>query len=101
MKKLSQSRVWVAALFVTLFGLMSTTASAFTTPTTGSFGYDMYSIVNSMITGPVGWIGAAMLFIWGVSNIMKQWLITVVCVVGATCIIKLPAILTTLGATIA
>lgn len=78
-----------------------TSAFAFTVPSSGSFGYDIYDIViTKMLAGPLGWVGAAMLIVWGISNIMKQWLITVVCIVGATCIIKITTILTSLGALI-
>jgi len=82
-----------------VLGLSSEAAMAFTAPTAGSFGYDIYDIViTKMLRGPLGWVGAAMLLIWGISQIMNQWLITVVCVIGATCIIKISTILTSLGA---
>ncbi len=89
------------ALFATLLSFVTAPAMAFTAPAAGSFGYDVYDIVIvKMLGGATGWVGAAMLLIWGISNIMKQWLITVVCVVGATMIIKITTILTSLGATI-
>lgn len=99
MKVLNTLRLQVLVfLGMTMMFLLSGTASAFTVPSTGTFGYDIYDIViTKMLAGPLGWVGAAMLLIWGISNIMKQWLITVVCVVGATCIIKITTILTSLG----
>jgi len=101
MKTLSAVRIQVAAFLGLLMSMFAAPAMAFTTPTAGSFGYDIYDIViTKMLAGPLGWVGAAMLLIWGISNIMKQWLITVVCVVGATCIIKITTILTSLGAVI-
>lgn len=101
MNTLKAVRGSLVALFVTMMSLFTTTAHAFATPAAGSFGYDVYDIVViKMLGGPLGWVGAALLLVWGISNIMKQWLITVVCVVGATCIIKVTTILTSLGATI-
>ena len=94
----SSVRVAYVALLASVMSLFAPSAFAFTAPAAGSFGYDIYDIVVvKMLGGPLGWVGAAMLLIWGISNIMKQWLITVVCVVGATCIIKTTTILTSLG----
>lgn len=82
-----------------LLSLVSAPSFAFTVPSSTSFGYAVYDIVIAkMLQGPLGWVGAALLVVWGISNIMKQWLITVVCIVGATCIIKVTTILTSLGA---
>ena len=98
---LTQSRTWLAMTLAMLSSVFTGSAFAFTAPAAGSFGYDLYDIVVvKMLGGPLGWVGAVMLVIWGVSNIMKQWLITVVCVIGATCIVKMSTILTSLGATI-
>ena len=89
-------------LAVMLLGTMlASPAMAFTAPAAGSFGYDAYDlVVNKGCGGPLGWVGAAFLMIWGISNIMKQWLITVVCAIGAALIVKLPTVLTSLGALI-
>ena len=102
MKSIKGSKGVTIAMLATVLALMSVEALAFTTPATTTFGYAIYdTVVVKMIGGPLGWVGAAFLLIFGIANIMKQWLITVVCVVGATCIIKLPTILTSLGATVA
>lgn len=88
-----------AVFAVVMLSIVSVPAEAFTTPSTGTFGYDIYDIViTKMIRGPLGWVGAALLVVWGISNIMSQWLITIVCIIGATCIIKINTILTSVGA---
>lgn len=76
-------------------------AMAFSTPTAGDFGYDIYDIVvNNMLDGPIGFIGAIVLIIWGATKVMTNWMITVLCVISGTIIIKADALVTTLGYTI-
>lgn len=100
MKMLSLARTAPHALLVSLM-IFASTAQAFVTPAAGSFGYSVYdTVVLKMLGGPLGWVGAALLLVWGIANIMKQWMLTIMCVVGATCIIKITTILTSLGATL-
>lgn len=102
MKKIRKILTALAALVSTAgMMLVPVTAHAFSLPEAGSFGYDVYEIVIiKMLGGPIGWVGAGILLVWGISQIMKQWIITVMCVVGATAIVKVTTILQSLGAVI-
>lgn len=72
---------------------------AFTAPAAGSLGYDIYNVVvNQLLSGPIGFVGAIILIVWGATQVMKQWLITVLCVICGTIIIKCQTIVTSLGA---
>jgi hypothetical protein len=74
-------------------------AQAFAVPANGSLGYDVYDVVvNQLAAGPIGYAGAIILMIWGASLVMKQWLVTVMCVIAGTVIIKAQAIVQSLGA---
>lgn len=76
-------------------------AAAFTAPSSGTLGYDVYNVVvNQLLSGPIGFVGAVILIVWGASQVMKQWLITVLCVIAGTVIIKCQSIVTTLGAVV-
>lgn len=87
---------WFAVLAASLFAMPT---FAFTTPAAGSFGYAVYdTVILKMLGGPIGWVGAAALLVWGVSKVMTQWMLTVMCVIGATVLIKISTILTSLGA---
>jgi len=99
LKKLQMSVMSLFAMLTMMFA--PSAAFAFTVPSSGTFGYDLYDIVvTKILSGPIGWVGAVMLFVFGISQIMKQWMITLVCVIGATCIVKMTTILTSLGAVI-
>ena len=74
-------------------------ATAFTAPTAGSLGYDIYNVVvNQMLGGPIGFVGGVVLIVWGASQVMRQWLTTVLCIIAGTAIIKGQTIVTSLGA---
>lgn len=89
----------LAAAFV--LSTIAPSAMAFTAPTAGDFAYDVYDIVvNSMLGGPIGFIGAIALIVWGATKVMTNWMITVLCVISGTIIIKADALVATLGATI-
>lgn len=74
-------------------------AQAFTTPAAGSFGYDVYDIVvNQILGGPIGFIGGVFLLVWGASKVMTSWVITVLCVISGTILIRAEDLVVTLGA---
>ena len=99
MKSLS---VRTKLFFATLFSmLMAGPAAAFTAPATGDFGYDIYDIVVIQILGgPIGFIGAVALIVWGATKVMTNWMITILCVIAGTILIKADALVQTLGATV-
>ena len=74
-------------------------AQAFTAPAVGDFGYDVYDIVvNQILDGPIGFIGGVFLIVWGASQVMKSWVMTVLCVIAGTILIRAGALVITLGA---
>lgn len=88
--------LWALGLSVLLTGW---DVAAFTAPAAGTLGYDVYNVVvTKLLTGPIGFVGAVILIVWGATQVMKQWLITILCVIAGTVIIKAQAIVTTLGA---
>lgn len=98
-KKLSMK---VKMTLLTMVALLATTAaSAFTAPTAGDFGYDIYDVVvNNILGGPIGFVGAVALIVWGGSKVTTNWMITIMAVIAATIIIKADSLVTTLGALI-
>ena len=93
----SLSKFVVAAVSFLFAGL----ALAFTAPAAGDFGFDVYDIAITQIAGgPVGYVGAAALVLFGFTQIMTRWMITLGCIIAATVIIKLDAMIQTLGFTI-
>ena len=86
---------------VTLLSLFGGQAMAFTAPAAGDFGYDVYDIaVNQILGGPIGFIGAVALIVWGATQMMKSWMITVVCVIAGSILIRAEDMVTTLGAVV-
>lgn len=98
MKKLSMKvQMWLAVMFSMFAGH----AMAFTAPAVGDFGYDIYDIaVNKILGGPIGFIGAVALIVWGATKMMTNWMITVVCVIAGTILIRAEDMVQTLGAVI-
>jgi hypothetical protein len=82
-------------------GLMTGQSWAFTAPAAGDFGYDIYDItVNQILGGPIGFIGAVALIVWGATKMMTNWMITIVCVIAGTILIRAADMVTTLGAVV-
>jgi hypothetical protein len=77
----------------------SSAVLAFTTPAAGSFGYDVYNtVVNDILGGPIGFVGGVFLIVWGATQLMRNWMMTIACVIAGTVLIKAVTILTSLGA---
>jgi hypothetical protein len=88
---------FVSMLFAAAFG--SSAVFAFTTPAAGSFGYDVYNtVVNDILGGPIGFVGGIFLIVWGATQLMRNWMMTIACVIAGTVLIKSVTILTSLGA---
>jgi hypothetical protein len=97
-------REWTAPRFAAvalLIGaiVLSPASQAFVAPAAGSFGYDIYdTVVNQILGGPIGFVGGVFLIVWGATQLMRNWVMTIACVIAGTVLIKAPAILTSLGA---
>lgn len=73
-------------------------ATAFVQPVAGDFGFEIYDIVvNQMIGGPIGYIAAILVVLWGISQIFKQWMIGIMAFVVAGIIIQADTLIQTLG----
>jgi hypothetical protein len=97
----SQQRIMAAALVAIALLLASGMAGAFTAPATGDFGYDVYDIVvNQILNGPIGFIGGVALIVLGATQIMKNWMMTILCIIAGTVLIRAEALVVTLGATV-
>lgn len=98
MKKLSMKMQMGLAV---MFSMFAGHAMAFTAPAAGAFGYDVYDIaVNQILGGPIGFIGAVALIVWGATKMMTNWMITVVCVIAGSILIRAEDMVTTLGAVV-
>ena len=98
MKKLSNKVPLYAVMVLSMFWGQ---AMAFTAPAAGAFGYDVYDIaVNQILGGPIGFIGAVALIVWGATKMMTNWMITVVCVIAGSILIRAEDMVTTLGAVV-
>jgi hypothetical protein len=94
---MKQLKLWVGATLAMVAGQ----ALAFTAPAAGDFGYDIYDItVNQILGGPIGFIGAVALIVWGATKMMTNWMITIVCVIAGTILIRAEDMVTTLGAVV-
>jgi len=98
-------KYWAAlsagVVLVSLSVVKMTAALAFTTPVAGSFGFDVYDIVvNQILGGPIGFVGGVALIVWGGSQVIKNWVITILAIIAGTIIIRARTLVTSLGATI-
>lgn len=74
---------------------------AFTTPSTGSFGYNVYDIaINKIASGPIGFVGGAWLIAMGSTKMNEGWTRALPFILAGSCLIKLDEITQSLGATI-
>lgn len=71
---------------------------AFTAPTAGDLGYDIYDIVvNQGVKGPLGFVAGVAAFLFGVSRLFSNIMIGIPTIVAAVCLIKADSILQTFG----
>jgi hypothetical protein len=81
-----------------LAALVSGGAHAFTAPTAGDLGYDIYDIVvNKGVKGPLGFVGGVAAFLFGVSRLFSNVMVGIPTIVAAVCLIKSDTILQTFG----
>jgi hypothetical protein len=88
----------IAVQVIILFNFFGE-ALAVTTPATGSFAYDIYDIgVNSILKGPIGFVGGVGAIIFGsIEAIRGQILGAVPAILGGAALLKADAIVQTLG----
>lgn len=102
--KLMQSRTakFATAAFMMLALLaISQGVFAFSTPATGSFGYNVYDIaINKIASGPIGFVGGAWLIAMGSTKMNEGWTRALPFILAGSCLIKLDEITQSLGAII-
>jgi hypothetical protein len=95
-------RAQLAIGFVTTLALsmlLAGPAGAFAVPAVGSFGYDIYDlVVNQILSGPIGFVGALALIVWGATKLTTNWMLCIMCIIAGTVLIRAAAIVQTLGA---
>jgi hypothetical protein len=100
LKTLGRQSATLAGVGVPLAGLalLSAGAQAFTAPSTGDLGYDIYDIVvNKVVKGPLGFVGCVAAFLYGVSRLFSNVMVGIPTIVAAVCLIKSDTILQTFG----
>lgn len=82
--------------------LMVTGAMAFTAPASGDFMYDLWDIgVNSILKGPIGFVGAMMAFVLAAILGMRQMVVPAVgTILAGVFLLKADSMITALGALI-
>ena len=77
-------------------------AFAFSTPTSGSFAYDIYDIaVKKILQGPVGFVGGVVSMVIGaISLVGGRYMTAIPAVLGGAVLLKSDAIVSSLGYTI-
>lgn len=84
-----------------LLCLVAGHAMAFTAPAAGDFGFDVYDIaVNKILGGPIGFIGAVALIVFGATQLIKSWMVCIVCVIAGSILIRAEDMVQTLGAVV-
>jgi hypothetical protein len=94
--RLTRAQKFLAAMW--MLGLAGF-ASAFTAPAVGDFAYDAYDIVvNQILNGPIGFIGGVLLIVWGVTRIMSNWMMAILCIIAGSILVRADDLVVTLGA---
>lgn len=88
-----------AGLTGAAFVALSGAALAFTTPTAGQLGYDLYNIVvNQGVLGPVGFMAAVLMLAIGVGGLIRGSIVPgVLSLIAAATLFAADQIVTTLG----
>lgn len=88
-------------LMFTVLCVLTPAAFAFTAPTVGDFGYDIYDIVvTKILGGPIGFVGGVALIVWGGTMLLQKWMFAIMALIAGTVIIKADSMVQTLGAII-
>lgn len=94
-------RAWQQPLAAFVALVAASVASAFTAPAVGDFAYDAYDIVvNQILNGPIGFIGGVLLIVWGVTRIMTNWMMAILCIIAGSVLVRAADLVVTLGFTI-
>jgi hypothetical protein len=80
---------------------IGTSGQAVNTMAQGDFGFEVYDVVvNQILNGPIGFVGAALAIVFGVVQLFRSWVMGVVSLIVASMIINAEAIVDTMGMTI-
>jgi hypothetical protein len=88
--------VCAVALFVIFY---AQNAMAFTTPSSGSFAYDLYDIaVNDILKGPIGFVAGIGFIVLCVFSVARQMVLpAILCLFAGIILIKADSIVQSLG----
>jgi hypothetical protein len=81
-----------------LAALFTASAFALAVPQVGDLGYAIYdTVVNQILSGPIGFVGGVLLIVLGAVNVTKSWMLAVGCVISGSAVIQADTIVTSLG----
>ena len=84
-----------------LLAAFSATALAFTVPTAGELGFEIYDmVVSNILQGAVGMTAAVVALVFGVSQLFRSWVMGVAGIVLGTLILQSENIVVALGMTL-
>jgi len=94
-----QHRTYLMFALVILAVLMTQNAMAFSVPTSGSLGYDVYDlVVNQFLKGAVGFVVAIGLIVAAVFALVRMMIpAAVLCFIAATLLFSAPALVQSFG----
>ena len=98
-----QRYLMIAVCAVAMFFIFyAQNAMAFTTPSSGSFAYDLYDIaVNDILKGPIGFVAGVGFIVLCVFSIARQMVLpAILCLFAGIILIKADSIVQTLGCVI-
>lgn len=90
------------ALLTSLMVMFAVSAMAFTTPASTDFMYDLYDIgVNSILNGPIGFVGAILAFVAAAILAIRQMVLPAAgTILAGVFLLKADSLITGLGALI-
>jgi hypothetical protein len=95
----SLKAVYMAGVLIAL-NAVSPMALAMTKPADANgFGHFVYDIaVNKIAQGPIGFVGAMFTIVYSAIHITKNWMLSVLGIIGGTVLIKADKIVESMGA---
>ena len=97
-KSVKMNVVVGAVTFAALAIMIPEVAMALRTPDSSKFAYEVYDVaVNSILKGPIGFVGGVATIVVSAASIAKNWVMALLGIVGGTAVMKADTIVTSMG----
>jgi hypothetical protein len=98
MNRWKSKKIFIRNIILLTLCFVPSISFAIGIPVSTDFAYDLYDVgVNKVLKGPIGFVGGVACLVASAATITKNWILSVIGVLGGTAIIKADTLVKSMG----